>query len=149
MSKQLVEQKQVFSFLEKALEKSKQQDAAMEAVINHMKVLYVDVVGIKSDVEERFTEMNVMVQEVRDSVTLLNSECTQLHSAVASRSIKLTKDRFHEEDESFSKTVGKYRRLIWKKLKEKYDVHKYNCIRRIDFYEAVEFVKTFKPEDYI
>jgi hypothetical protein len=39
--------------------------------------------------------------------------------------------------------------MIWKQLKRKFDVPKYNCIRRIDFKEAVQFASSFKPEAYI
>ncbi|MFS0837233.1 ORF6C domain-containing protein [Paenibacillus sp. 1P03SA] len=148
MSKQLVEQKQVFSFLEKALEKSKQQDAAMEAVLEHMKMLHDNVFDMKTEVNERFVEMNILVQEVRDSVTLSNSECADLQSAVGKKSVQLTKERFEPGDD-FLKLVGKNRNLIWKKLKQKFNVHKYIYVRRIDFQEALEFVKAYKPEKYI
>lgn len=93
--------------------------------------------------------MKLMVQEVRDSVTLTNAECAMLHSDVANKSISLARDRFNEEEDDFKKVVGFYRRMIWKHLKEKYNVPKYNCIRRIDFEEARSFVQSFKPELYL
>ena len=93
--------------------------------------------------------MQTMVKEVRDTVLLNNSECFGLQSAVYSKSIGLAKDRFHDEDIEFTKVVGKYRRMIWKNFKLKFNIPKYNCLRRIDYAIALDFVAKFRPEDYI
>ncbi|MNN86082.1 ORF6C domain protein [compost metagenome] len=91
----------------------------------------------------------MMVQEVRDSVTLTDAECYQIHQAVKLKTVELTKHRFKESDLKFNEMVGKYRRLIWSNLKKRFEVAKYSHIRRIDFADAVEFVQFFQPEDYI
>lgn len=104
---------------------------------------------IEKNVEEKFTSMVAMLNRVEDSVTLTDAECYDLKTAVFKRSVDLTKDRYNQEDDEFSKVVGKHRRLIWKKLKEKFKVARYTHIRRIDFEEAMEFVNTFRIEDHI
>jgi ABC-type Fe2+-enterobactin transport system substrate-binding protein len=142
MSKQLAEQKQVYSFLQKSLDNQSQQNQAMQVMLQKM-------MDIEVNVEEKFEQMTGMVQEVRDSVVLMNGECTMLQSEVATKSNKLAKDRYNEAEGKFSKVVGIYRRTIWKSLKDKYDVPKYNCIRRIDFEDAMGFVQDFRPEDYM
>lgn len=142
MNKALSEQRQVYSFLQKALDQQTQQANALQVMLNRM-------IEIEQHVDEKFGEITVMVQEVRDSVTLTNQECYELQSAVALKSIQLTKDRYNEEEGDFNKVVGKYRRMIWKQLKNKFNVPRYNCIRRIDFDEAITFVFDFKPEDYL
>lgn len=142
MNKALSEQRQVYSFLQKALDQQTQQANALQVMLNRM-------IEIEQHVDEKFGEITVMVQEVRDSVTLTNQECYELQSAVALKSIQLTKDRYNEEEGDFNKVVGKYRRMIWKQLKNKFNVPRYNCIRRIDFDEAITFVLDFKPEDYL
>lgn len=142
MNKALSEQRQVYSFLQKALDQQTQQANALQVMLNRM-------IEIEQHVDEKFGEITVMVQEVRDSVTLTNQECYELQSAVALKSIQLTKDRYNEEEGDFNKVVGKYRRMIWKQLKNKFNVPRYNCIRRIEFDEAITFVLDFKPEDYL
>lgn len=142
MSKQLAEQKQVYSFLQKSLDNQTQQNQAMQIMLQKM-------MNIEVNVEEKFEQITGMVQEVRDSVVLLNSECTIIQSEVATKSNKLARDRYNEAEGRFSKVVGHYRRMIWKQLKEKYQIPKYNCLRRLDFDEATCFVRDFRPEDYI
>lgn len=134
--------RQMFSILEMQLKRQDEQGQVIHTMFNNIKSMYAEF-------SEGFTEMKQMVQEVRDSVTLTNAECTMLHSAVATRSNNLTKDRYSEEDGEYKSVVGKYRRMIWKQLKQKFDVPKYNCIRRIDYDSAINFVSYFKPEDYI
>lgn len=144
MSKQLKVQKegQMFSILELQLKRQDEQGKTIHTMFDSIKSMY-------SSFTVKFDEMTEMVQEVRDSVTLNNAECTMIQSAVALKSIQLTKDRFAEEDATFNQVVGKYRRCIWSNLKKKYSVPKYNCIRRIDFDGSIEFVAAFRPEDYL
>nr|WP_154957466.1 ORF6C domain-containing protein [Paenibacillus xylanexedens] len=104
---------------------------------------------MQEDVAEKVGEVQMMVQEVRDSVTLTDAECYQLQSLVRKKSNGLTKDRYKESDEKFKDMVGRYRRMIWSKLKERFEVAKYSHVRRIDFDDAVDFIKEFRPEDYI
>ncbi|MNN58668.1 ORF6C domain protein [compost metagenome] len=128
--------------LEKQIQRQDEQGKAIHLMFDSIKSMY-------SEFATGMAEMQHMVQEVRDTVTLTNAECTLVHSEVAAKSFSLAKDRYSEEDGDFRKVVGKYRRLIWKQLKEKFNVPKYNCIRRIDFNEAIQFVSNFKPENFI
>lgn len=111
-----------------------------------------EVQSIKGDVDEKFTEMSVMVQEVRDSVTLTYEEQKELQGIVFSISNSFAKESFEDEDvsrEEFSKQVGKFRRSIWKKLKERMNVPRYSSIRRIDYQESIEFVRSLRMKDFL
>lgn len=111
-----------------------------------------EVQSIKGDVDEKFTEMSVMVQEVRDSVTLTYEEQKELQGIVFSISNSFAKESFEGEDvsrEEFSKQVGKFRRSIWKKLKERMNVPRYSSIRRIDYQESIEFVRSLRMKDFL
>ncbi|OMD29929.1 ORF6C domain-containing protein [Paenibacillus odorifer] len=121
---------------------SEQQGAAV-------RMLFDGMVAIKTEMAEDKEEMKMMVQEVRDSVTLIDAECDLMQQAVRLKSIELTKHRFKDSDMKFNEMVGRYRRMIWSKLKENFSVAKYSHLRRIDFEDAIEFVKNFQPEDYI
>jgi hypothetical protein len=137
MSKPLAEipNNEVYSFIQKSLDRD-------QLILNHM-------LSIEKNVENKFTEMSAMVKRVEDSVSLIDAECYDLKSVVFQKSIDLTKDRYQEEDGEFSKMVGVHRRLIWKKLKERFKAARYTHIRRIDFENAVDFVRRFRIEDYI
>lgn len=90
-----------------------------------------------------------LVQEVRDSVTLTDFESYTLREAAKSKSTLLTKDRYKEIDEKFTFVFGKHLRLIYSKLKRKFEVAKYSHIRRIDYHSALDFVNNFVLEDHI
>lgn len=132
----------VMGVVEKQLQMTEHQGQALRTLFNGMKQM-------QDDVSEKFEEVQIMVQEVRDSVTLTDSECYQIQHAVRIRSGKLTKDRYKESDGEFKVLVGKYRRMVWSKLKEQFQVARYSHIRRVDFDDAIAFVESFRPEDYI
>lgn len=135
-------EKQIFSILEAQLRRQDEQGKTIHAMVDGIKEMY-------GEFTEGMAEMKMLVQEVRDSKTLLDAERFDLQSAVTSKAISLTKDRLEEETDEFPKVVGKYKRLIWKRLKQRYQVPKYSHIRRIDFNESIAFVHEFLPEDYI
>jgi uncharacterized protein YoxC len=132
----------LMAMAEKQLQLTENQGLVLRTLFDGMKQM-------QEDVSEKFEEVQIMVQEVRDSVTLTDRECYDLQEAVRIMSSRLTKDRYKETDLEFKALVGKYRRMIWSKTKEHFEVAKYSHIRRVDFDDAVHFVKTFRPEDYI
>lgn len=142
MAKQLQKmerERATFSMIELQMRHQEEQGKTIQMMFDRMKSMY-------DDFSDKFSAMENMVQEVRDSVTITNAECFKLLSAVATKSIQLTKDRYEEGEQSFKKVVGSYRRMIWKALKESYNVPKYNCIRHVDFDTAMMFVQAFRPE---
>lgn len=134
--------KQIFSILEAQLKRQDEQGQTIHTMFDSIKLMY-------GEFTQGMADMKVMVQEVRDSVTLINAECDLMQSAVASKSINLTKDRYTEEQDAFPKVVGKYRRLIWSQLKKQYGVPKYNCLRRVDYQGAIDFISNFRVEDFM
>jgi hypothetical protein len=138
----LAEQPDFLSVAERQLQLTESQGVAIRALFEGLKQL-------RSEVKEDKEEVQMMVQEVRDSVTLTDQECYQLQYAVRMKSNELTKHRFKETDEKFNDVVGRHRRMMWSKLKDRFSVAKYSHIRRIDFDDALDFAKNFRPEDYI
>jgi len=135
-------EKQIFSILEAQLRRQDEQGRTIHTMFDGIKSMY-------GEFHEGMAEMKLLVQEVRDSKTLLDAERFDLQSEVTKKAISLTKDRIDEEKEEFPKVVGKYKRLIWKHLKQRYQVPKYSHIRRIDFPQSIQFVQAFRPEDYL
>jgi uncharacterized protein YoxC len=142
-------QEETLQIIQRQLDNQRNQVETIKSILNEVIQIRDDVNSSKREVNKRFVVMEEMVQEVRDSVTLIYAEEKELQSEVCSRSAALAKDRYKENDKSFSGVVGKYRRLIWSKLKQKFNVPRYNCIRRVDFQDAVEIVRNFSPEDYL
>lgn len=145
----LISNQDIFGMLEKQLNLTEQQGATVRFLFEGMKRMNDDMTEKHADMSEKVEEVQMMVQEVRDSVTLTDAECYQIQQIVKIKTTELTKHRFKETDMKFKDVVGKYRRLIWSKLKERFEVAKYSHIRRIDFADAIEFVQFFQPEDHI
>lgn len=149
------DQNKVFSFLQAQLDKSKRDHDAMQMMLDQMTgfkndVLEIrnDVVEIRNEVNEKVEAMSFMVAEVRDDIKLRDNEMYALQQEVFKKSIELSKINHDESDGDFKKYVGSYRRMIWSKLKVHFEVSRYPHIRRIDFNDAMLFVRTFNPEDY-
>ncbi|AIQ29324.1 ABC transporter permease [Paenibacillus sp. FSL P4-0081] len=145
----LINQGNTLAMLENQLKQSEAQGAAVRMMFEEMKQMHENIQEMKLDVSEKFEECQIMVQEVRDSVTLIDAECDRMQDAVRIKSNELTKHRYNDSDLKFKEMVGKYRRQIWSKLKDQFSVAKYSHIRRIDFDDAIDFVSKFCPEDYI
>lgn len=133
---------QLMAVVGQHIQMTEQQGAAL-------RMMFEGLNAFKTEIIEHKEEVQMMVQEVRDSVTLIDAECYQLQYAVRLKSAELTKDRYKETEEKFKDVVGRHHRSIWSKLKDRFEVAKYSHIRRIDFDDAIEFVKTFRPEDYL
>lgn len=145
----LVNQDSMLVMLENQLKQLDAQGMANRMMLEEMKSVREDIQEMKMDVNEKFEGCQIMVQEVRDSITLIDAECDQMQAAVRSKSNELTKHRYKDSDLKFKEMVGKYRRQIWSKLKEHFSVAKYSHLRRIDFDDAIDFVRNFQPEDYM
>jgi len=145
MAKSIAEVKKPMDLIKLNLVRQQEQGQQMLSILD-------EVQKIKGDVNEKFTEMSVMVQEVRDSVTLTYEEQKELQSKVFSASIGFAKESLDGEEvsrEEFSKIVGKFRRSIWKKLKELMNVPRYPSIRRVDYKNSIEFVDSLRMKDFL
>ncbi|MEK5416301.1 ORF6C domain-containing protein [Paenibacillus sp. FSL L8-0708] len=132
----------MFSFLQHSLEKSKEHDNVLQVLIDEFREMHTEV-------KETASEVKILAKEIRDENRLLPAEIDDLYNAVVHKSILLAKVNNSEDDDNFTKIVGKYRRLIWSKLKKKFGVSKYIHVKRIDFKPTMEFIQTFNPEDYL
>ncbi|EJW19191.1 ORF6C domain-containing protein [Paenibacillus alvei] len=132
----------VYSFLESSLARQQEQGTAMQMMLSQMK-------KVEANVLETAAKVEVLAKEIRDENRLLPSEIDELFQATVSRSIELTKMTPGVEESQFTQYVGKYRKLIWRKMNKHFGVSKYIHIKRIDFENAIEFAKSFDPKDYI
>ncbi|WP_052476314.1 ORF6C domain-containing protein [Cohnella kolymensis] len=146
----------VIEFAQKTIQNSEDTLAAMKAMLeqvvavsNETKEVREEIVFLAKDVHDTRNEISQFEKEFRDTNRLLPSEVDDVYKAVVDRSIEIAKFRHKEDDEKFKIAVGKYRRMIWSKLKKRFGTSKYIHIKRMDYVAALMFIETFDPEDYI
>lgn len=142
MSTQMVSTGEMFSMIEHQLKMTEQQGTAL-------RMLFQGMQQMQEDVTMKYEETQIMVQEVRDSITLIDREQFELQEVVRKKSYELAKRIHMDGGDKYRELVGKYRRMMWSKLKERFEVARYSHIRRIEFDDALDFAKNFCPEDYI
>jgi hypothetical protein len=142
MSQELATQNNVYGFLQKSLENQSQQGQALQLMLNRM-------IEIEGNVSEAHVEIKMLAKEIRDENRLLPAEVDDLYNIVRERSVSLAKGLSIEDEDEFGKTVGKIRRLMWRKLNKKFGTSKYIHIRRKDLEDVLVFVKKFRIEDHI
>ncbi len=136
------EKKSVYSFLQKSLQGQREQSNVLQTMLDQM-------LEIESNVLQTAAEVKVLAKEIRDENRLLPAEIDDMYMAVVAKSISLAKVRNNESDDGFTKIVGKYRRMIWSKMKKHFGASKYIHTKRINFKAVLEFIESFNPEDYL
>lgn len=149
MSKQMAEQKQFRSLIDLSVRNQREQLHAMELILQEINGVEERVNEKLVKVEKIESKMEELAKQITDENRLLPAEIDDLYMAVVEKSTELAKYRHQEEEEKFSRIVGKYRKNIWSKMKRKYGTSKYIHLKRADFPSAMEFVETFDPEDYL
>lgn len=132
----------VYAIIQQQLEAQRQQTEMMQAMLNNMQT-------IEERVTEAYGQISNLHKQITDENRLMPGEIDDLYQAVVDKSTELAKKNYSEEEDVFTKIVGKYRKCIWSKMKKRFGVSKYIHIRRIDFDEAMQFVRSFRPEEHL
>lgn len=122
------------------LQRQDEQSKVLQEVI-------ATVIETKDEIVDIRQEIKKDVQDLRDSITLNEKECLDMQSEVFAKALTFANLYYHDGKPStnlFMSKVGQFRHLIWKKLKEKYKTRKYVMIRRIDYKEAMDFIKSIR-----
>ena len=90
---------------------------------------------------------------MRDCIPLYRLEGAEIQSAVGKKAWDLAKEYFDHKvsDDLFLDKVGHFRGIIYKRLKETFNVPRYYDIRRIDFTrskQVIEIVSLSNLKDY-
>lgn len=125
----------------------------LEKTLENQLVLVKEMRLIKSDVSKMKEEITKDVQELRDSITLNRHEGAEIQSAVGKKAWDLAKEYFDHKvsDDLFLDKVGHFRGIIYKRLKETFNVPRYYDIRCIDFTrskQVIEIVSLSNLKDY-
>lgn len=139
----------VYSFLQLSLRNQRDQVNALDVIISRMQEIENRVDEKVTKVEQIESNVSLLAKEIRDENRLMPSEIDDLFNAVVEKSIQIAKLNHPDEGEKFTKSVGKFRKLIWSKLKKHFGVSKYIHVKRVDYEPALAFIDGFTLEDYI
>lgn len=111
-------------------------------------VLVKEMQVIKNEVSEMKDDIKKDVQELRDSITLTRTEGSEIQSAVGSKAWKLTRKVFGKEvsDDLFMAKTGHLRGVIYKRVKDMFNIPRYYDLRRIDFKHALNMIDAISFE---
>lgn len=114
----------------------------LEQTIENQLIIVKEMRAIKTEVTDMKNDIKKDVQELRDSITLTRSEGAELQSIVGAKAWALTNELFKKEvsDDLFLAKLGHFRGIIYKRIKETFNVPRYYDIRRIDLTKAKQVV---------
>lgn len=146
----------VINLFSKSIENSEGQLTAMKAMLEQMKSfsdeakeIREEVIDLSMDMKDTRKEMAQFEKEFRDTNRLLPSEVDDVYTSVVDKSLELAKTYHSKDDDAFTKFVGKYRRMIWSKMKKRFGTSKYIHIKRMDYVACLMFIENFDPLDYL
>ena len=129
------------------LERQDEQGKALKEVVKVMIETKKEMVNLATKTSERFTQ-------IENTITLRDSECTELQRAVMLKAAELTKEFLEGQSVSpvsqnyYSSKKGQFIRLVYKRIKSRFNVHKYTLVTHVEFGKAMEFVNGIKLNDF-
>lgn len=129
------------------LERQDEQGKALKEVVKVMIETKKEMVDLATKTSERFTQ-------IENTITLRDSECTELQRAVMLKAAELTKVFLESQSVSpvsqnyYSSKKGQFIRLVYKRIKSRFNVHKYTLVTHVEFGKAIEFVNDIKLNDF-
>lgn len=129
------------------LERQDEQGKALKEVVKVMIETKKEMIDLATKTSERFTQ-------IENTITLRDSECTELQRAVMLKAAELTKVFLESQSVSpvsqnyYSSKKGQFIRLVYKRIKSRFNVHKYTLVTHVEFGKAMEFVNDIKLNDF-
>lgn len=125
------------------LDVQNQQSEALKKIVNAM-------IGTEERMSHLAEETSERLDHIENSITLNDSECTQLQREAMFKATELTKECLKEEVSSdyYSAKYGQFIRLVYKRIKTRFNVHKYTLVKHVEFNKAIQFVKDIKFNDF-
>ncbi|MEG0285017.1 MAG: ORF6C domain-containing protein [Vagococcus sp.] len=115
----------------------------LQKQLENQLVIVKEMQVMKEDMTKMHTEIKQDVQELRDTITLTDSERSNLQSAVQTKANELTKKYFKKDvsDDLFLMKSGHFRSVIYKRIKDTFNITSYYKVRRIDFKHAMQVIE--------
>lgn len=116
----------------------------LEQQLENQLVIVKEMRGMKKEMVNMRNEIKQDVQELRDSITLTRSEGSEIQKAVGKKSWELSDALFSSDVSSdlFMAKTGHFRGIIYKKVKDTFDIPRYYDLRRVDFIHAINLINS-------
>ena len=128
-----------------------EQAEALKQVIQEVINTKQEVIEAKQEMIEISQKTNERFDYIENTITLRDSECTELQRAVMLKAAELTKEFLEGQSVSqnyYSSKKGQFIRLVYKRIKSRFNVHKYTLVTHVEFGKAIEFVNDIKLNDF-
>lgn len=104
------------------------------------------VIQTKDEIVEMKEDISKDIAELRDSIVLNRKESSDIQSAVSKQAWWLTEKFFDKKvsDDLFLAKLGHFRGIVYKMLKEEFDLPRYCDLKRVDFKRALLFIGGIK-----
>lgn len=116
-----------------------------------LKQVIQEVINTKQEMIEISQKTNERFDYIENTITLRDSECTELQRAVMLKAAELVKEFLDGQLVSlnyYSSKKGQFIRLVYKRIKSRFNVHKYTLVTHVEFGKAMEFVNDIKLNDF-
>ena len=128
-----------------------EQAEALKQVIQEVINTKQEVIEAKQEMIEISQKTNERFDYIENTITLRDSECTELQRAVMFKAAELVKEFLDGQSVSqnyYSSKKGQFIRLVYKRIKSRFNVHKYTLVTHVEFGKAMEFVNDIKLNDF-
>ncbi|WP_347090875.1 ORF6C domain-containing protein [Staphylococcus ureilyticus] len=128
---------------------NKAQMEQMVAQANSIYQMYNELTEMKSEFRGLYDEIRKEFDDFKNTVPLTGPQADRLHAFCSRKGHQFTKEYFGQEvsQELYSKKYGHLIRGIFTVIRKKYEVNKYNQVRRVDGEQAIAFVENLTLDD--
>lgn len=121
----------------------------MVAQANSIYQMYNELTEMKSEFRGLYDEIREEFDDFKNTVPLTGPQADRLHAFCSRKGHQFTREYFGQEvsQELYSKKYGHLVRGIFTVIKKKYEVNKYNQVRRVDGEQAIAFVENLTLND--
>ena len=116
-----------------------------------LKQVIQEVLNIKQEQLVLFQRTSDRLDDIEKKVTLQEDECVNLQRYVSLKASELVKEYLESESVSTNyrmSKIGQFRMLVYKRIKARFNVHRYTLVPHIDYEKAYQFVNDIKLNDF-
>ncbi|WP_154835657.1 ORF6C domain-containing protein [Staphylococcus pasteuri] len=131
------------------MELTRNQMENMVAQANSILQMYDEITEMKSEFRGLYDEIRKEFDDFRNTVPLTGPQADRLHAFCSRKGYQFTREYLGQQvsQELYSKKYGHLIRGIFTVIRKKYEVNKYNQVRRVDGEDAIAFVESLTLDD--
>ncbi|MCY1595425.1 hypothetical protein [Staphylococcus pettenkoferi] len=129
------------------LRRSQMENMVTQA--NSILQMYDEITEMKSEFRGLYDEIRKEFDDFRNTVPLTGPQADRLHAFCSRKGHQFTREYFGQQvsQELYSKKYGHLIRGVFTVIRKKYEVNKYNQVRRVDGEDAIAFVESLTLND--